>query len=462
MVKSAQLLEFSAWDLPDPESVHATLAEGIDRFQVWLELYGKSHLGDRAIAENLLTQIQDFVPKADVNIPGPSKPYELTYLERQRLELARQINDSVSTSSDSSIDTLTPTSSMTSTIFKGNNAKGKNKQIVEEEQESPPDTDLSVGDAMDIDQISDISTLTDKSSEVPIFPAAPTPPSSKIQREGKNLVTSASTSMSRGVRRSGATGFEEEMIEPQALSKKRKQSSSAIPFHLRATTLSVSRSINQTPSPASTCLTISPIEPKALSPSSSGLAIDTIRHQASFLPSTRFSVDPIQREAAFEAMNLDVLSKGAIKRLEELLRWRLKNQSYSIKHIPQSKLSFPQSRPSNQIVVTAATLKEASRLVDHDLGSSLLAEFIRRYHLAVFAIHYGYRKKALEECYRLNPHPSKGRPTAVNDALLKETVFSSYGAMMRHSYRGAVWAGLMERFGYSFLALVDLDAPKRQ
>ena len=133
MVKSAQLLEFSAWDLPDPESVDTSLVEGIDKFQIWLELYGKSHVEDWTNAKDLLTQIQHFVPKADVNIPRPSKPYELMYLERQRLESARQINDSVSTSSNSSIDTLTPTGSMTSTIFKGNNAKRKNKQTVEEE-----------------------------------------------------------------------------------------------------------------------------------------------------------------------------------------------------------------------------------------------------------------------------------------------------------------------------------------
>lgn len=98
------------------------------------------------------------------------------------------------TSSNSSIDTLTPTSFTTLTQIERNGAKGKGKNF-------------SIGEAIEIDQMSDISISTDRSLKVPIFSASPAPPSQKIQREGENRVAEAYTSMKVGVKRLGGNKF---------------------------------------------------------------------------------------------------------------------------------------------------------------------------------------------------------------------------------------------------------------
>ena len=387
------------------------------------------------------------------------------------------------------INTLTLTDHPSSTQGEGNNVKGKGKLVLEEESRSPADSDSFIRDTMDIDEPLDIGGPLNEDSEAPVSPASAPSPSPMIGRERKEQLVVRFARKSRGDKRSEVTRSDEDVMEVEPVSKRRKESSTAtrgpttasVPTTTdqplpRATTQGF-LSINQSSPPPPTGPTVDPVQrdaPSAALPlvqvtqprlqpsSSSSSAHPTIHPQTP--PVRRSEVVLAEQEDTLRRLSEHVLSAGAHEALADLLEWYYANQKAgvdSVAYAHQNAVSVMRMGVSTVFRTTPATFREASRLVYHDLGSGLLAEFMRRYRLAVFAIQFGERKQALEEYYRLNPHPSKGRPTAVNDALLKETVFSSYGAMMRHSYRGAVWAGLMERFGYSFLALVDLNAPKR-
>lgn len=131
----------------------------------------------------------------------------------------------------------------------------------------------------------------------------------------------------------------------------------------------------------STCFTINSIQSKTPLSTFPRLPIDSI---PPFLPSYRLSVDPIQREAIFKAMDQHVLTEGAGNRLQDLLKWHFKKQSSGIKCVSQSTLSLLQPGSSNRMAATAAIFKEASRLVEHDAGHSLMSELVRWYHLANF------------------------------------------------------------------------------
>ena len=116
----------------------------------------------------------------------------------------------------------------------------------------------------------------------------------------------------------------------------------------------------------------------------------------------------------------------------------------------------------NQITVTAATFKEASRLVERDIGHGFMSELLRRYHLAIFDRQFEQRKQVLEEFHKAHSVSRMKISTRVNNELLNETVFKTYNIMTKQVCHARVWTGLLESFGFVFLALVDLDVPKVQ
>ena len=162
-------------------------------------------------------------------------------------------------------------------------------------------------------------------------------------------------------------------------------------------------------------------------------------------------------------MDQHVLTEGASNSLRDLVKWHFQPLRSGIeRESSQNPLSRLQIGPSNPTAATAATFKEASRLIYHDIGQNLLSELVRRYHLAIFVRQFEQRKKALEEYYSTRRVPGVRLAKLVNDALVSETVFPSYSVIKRHMYRGSIWLGLAERFGFAFLALVDLNTTKAQ
>ena len=452
-------------------------------------------------------------PEGDSNSCGIYTLYNITRLvdglvpssddeldpERQRWLFAHQISEYVTTHDPvpsalnspllAPINTLTLTNHPSSTEGEGNDVKGKGKMVLEEESRSPADSDPFVGGAMDIDEPFDIGEPLDKDSEAPIFPASPTSPSPMPVTERKDRLVTGFAMKGRGVKRSEATRSDEEVMEVEAVSKRRKQSSTASSGPTKASVLTTTdqtppratpqgfTSINQSSLPRSTGLTADPVQREAPSPalphvpltqprpplsSSSSSAHPTIHPNPPSV--SRSEVDPAVQEEKLRKMNEEVLSEGAHEALRDLLQWYYKNQRAgvdSVTDVTRNAISICRLGPSTVFNTTPSSFKEASRLVSHDIGSSLLSEFIRRYHLAVYTIQYGHRKKALDEHFCRHPVPYKSRPQLVVEALLKETVFDTYQAMQRQAYRGSVWAGIMERFGFPFLAVVDLNAPRR-
>ena len=404
--------------------------------------------------------------------------------ERQRWLFARQISEYVTTHDPVSapsnspllcpIDTLSLTNYPTSTKGKGNYAKGKGKKTLEEDNQSPAETDLLIGDAMDVDE------PMDKDSEASVFPASPTSPSLMTVKGRKDRLIMGLARKGRGVKRSEATRSDEDAMEVETVSKRRKQSSTATPG---PTTASVPTTTDQTP-PRATTQGFATINQPVL-PSLTGLAGNPIQRGTRSLalsrirltqPSPQFSsstsgtiesnhskVGPVEREAIFRAMDQHVLTAKACCSLRDLLVWQFKSRMSGDKpESSQNPLSLLQIGSLNPIAVTAATLKEASQRVYQDIGQSLKAELLRRYHLAIFVRQFEQRKKVLEDYYSQHRVPGVKLATLINDALLKETVFANFKVIQKMLYRGSIWLGLAERFGYPFLALVDLSVTRAQ